>query len=232
MPVPRWSCDGRLLRVGGPDPLTLCRAYVNLPEHHRASPHELAFQSNAVINAVSIPSDYESFTSVSVTPSAAITGGRHVRNIDPDELSMNLVRVVVSHPSIEPLQSAATFIAHVISPYIHVPGYTRHEPFRRRSAIGDGPRRGRRQRRNQGSAMALNKNSLLSAYRRMSEIRAFEDRLHEENATGDIPGFIHLYSGQEAIAVGVCENLQDTDYIGSTHRGHGTASPRVATSTG
>lgn len=69
--------------------------------------------------------------------------------------------------------------------------------------------------------MALNKNSLLSAYRRMSEIRAFEDRLHEENATGDIPGFIHLYSGQEAIAVGVCENLQDTDYIGSTHRGHG-----------
>ncbi|MEN0133536.1 MAG: thiamine pyrophosphate-dependent dehydrogenase E1 component subunit alpha [Rhodococcus sp. (in: high G+C Gram-positive bacteria)] len=69
--------------------------------------------------------------------------------------------------------------------------------------------------------MALNKSALLSAYRRMSEIRAFEDRLHEENATGDIPGFIHLYSGQEAIAVGVCENLNDTDYIGSTHRGHG-----------
>jgi TPP-dependent pyruvate/acetoin dehydrogenase alpha subunit len=69
--------------------------------------------------------------------------------------------------------------------------------------------------------MALTKNALLSAYRKMTEIRAFEDRLHEENATGDIPGFIHLYSGQEAIAVGVCENLNDTDYIGSTHRGHG-----------
>ncbi|AHD21444.1 MULTISPECIES: thiamine pyrophosphate-dependent dehydrogenase E1 component subunit alpha [Rhodococcus] len=69
--------------------------------------------------------------------------------------------------------------------------------------------------------MALTKSALLSAYRKMTEIRAFEDRLHEENATGDIPGFIHLYSGQEAIAVGVCENLNDTDYIGSTHRGHG-----------
>jgi len=69
--------------------------------------------------------------------------------------------------------------------------------------------------------MALTKSALLIAYRKMTEIRAFEDRLHEENATGDIPGFIHLYSGQEAIAVGVCENLNDTDYIGSTHRGHG-----------
>ncbi|ROS44590.1 pyruvate dehydrogenase E1 component alpha subunit [Amycolatopsis thermoflava] len=69
--------------------------------------------------------------------------------------------------------------------------------------------------------MSLNRQALLRAYRRMSEIRAFEDRLHEENATGDIPGFIHLYSGQEAIAVGVCENLAPTDYIGSTHRGHG-----------
>lgn len=67
----------------------------------------------------------------------------------------------------------------------------------------------------------LNTSQLLQAYRRMSQIRAFEDRLHEENATGDIPGFIHLYSGQEAIAVGVCENLTDDDYIGSTHRGHG-----------
>lgn len=70
-------------------------------------------------------------------------------------------------------------------------------------------------------ALPLNKSQLLQAYRKMSQIRAFEDRLHEENATGDIPGFIHLYSGQEAIAVGVCENLNDDDYIGSTHRGHG-----------
>ncbi|MDA3630556.1 thiamine pyrophosphate-dependent dehydrogenase E1 component subunit alpha [Saccharopolyspora oryzae] len=69
--------------------------------------------------------------------------------------------------------------------------------------------------------MTMDKRALLGAYRKMSRIRAFEDRLHEENATGDIPGFIHLYSGQEAIAVGVCENLDDTDHIGSTHRGHG-----------
>jgi pyruvate dehydrogenase E1 component alpha subunit len=55
----------------------------------------------------------------------------------------------------------------------------------------------------------------------MREIREFEERLHTENTSGDIPGFIHLYTGEEAIAVGVCENLQQTDYIGSTHRGHG-----------
>ncbi|WP_269455352.1 thiamine pyrophosphate-dependent dehydrogenase E1 component subunit alpha, partial [Rhodococcus sp. EPR-134] len=67
----------------------------------------------------------------------------------------------------------------------------------------------------------MDRDALLKAYEKMSRIRAFEDRLHEENATGDIPGFIHLYSGQEAIAVGVCENLSDADYIGSTHRGHG-----------
>jgi len=62
---------------------------------------------------------------------------------------------------------------------------------------------------------------LLAAYQRMSEIRAFEDRLHTENLTGDIPGFIHLYAGEEAIAVGVCDNLRRSDYIASTHRGHG-----------
>jgi pyruvate dehydrogenase E1 component alpha subunit len=62
---------------------------------------------------------------------------------------------------------------------------------------------------------------LVGAYRRMSEIRAFEDRLHLENTTGDIPGFIHLYAGEEAIAVGVCDTLRYTDYIASTHRGHG-----------
>ncbi|MDY5784991.1 MULTISPECIES: thiamine pyrophosphate-dependent dehydrogenase E1 component subunit alpha [unclassified Corynebacterium] len=69
--------------------------------------------------------------------------------------------------------------------------------------------------------MALSKDQLLEAYTKMSQIRAFEDRLHKENLTGDIPGFIHLYAGEEAIAVGVCENLNDGDYIASTHRGHG-----------
>lgn len=69
--------------------------------------------------------------------------------------------------------------------------------------------------------MELNTQQLLKAYRKMREIREFEERLHTENTSGDIPGFIHLYTGEEAIAVGVCENLQQTDYIGSTHRGHG-----------
>jgi pyruvate dehydrogenase E1 component alpha subunit len=69
--------------------------------------------------------------------------------------------------------------------------------------------------------MSLSKKELLNAYRKMREIRDFEVRIHEENTTGDIPGFIHLYAGEEAIAVGVCENLTDADYIGSTHRGHG-----------
>lgn len=62
---------------------------------------------------------------------------------------------------------------------------------------------------------------LLRAYRQMKLIREFEERLHIEIATGEIPGFTHLYAGQEAIAVGVCDQLSDADYIVSTHRGHG-----------
>ncbi|MDI2090161.1 thiamine pyrophosphate-dependent dehydrogenase E1 component subunit alpha [Commensalibacter oyaizuii] len=69
--------------------------------------------------------------------------------------------------------------------------------------------------------MQLTEQQILKAYKKMRDIREFEDRLHEENTTGDIAGFIHLYSGEEAIAVGVCENLTDKDYITSTHRGHG-----------
>ncbi len=69
--------------------------------------------------------------------------------------------------------------------------------------------------------MSLTQEELLRAYRRMREIREFEERLHTENTSGDIPGFLHLYSGEEAVAVGVCENLSDADYIASTHRGHG-----------
>lgn len=62
---------------------------------------------------------------------------------------------------------------------------------------------------------------LLDVYRRMKTIREFEERLHVEIATGEIPGFTHLYAGQEAVAVGVCTDLTDEDYIVSTHRGHG-----------
>jgi pyruvate dehydrogenase E1 component alpha subunit len=62
---------------------------------------------------------------------------------------------------------------------------------------------------------------LLQAYRQMKTIREFEERLHTEIMTGEIAGFTHLYSGQEAVAVGVCEHLDEKDLIVSTHRGHG-----------
>jgi acetoin:2,6-dichlorophenolindophenol oxidoreductase subunit alpha len=55
----------------------------------------------------------------------------------------------------------------------------------------------------------------------MRAIREFEERVHTEFATGEIPGFVHLYAGEEASAVGVCRNLDDRDTIASTHRGHG-----------
>jgi pyruvate dehydrogenase E1 component alpha subunit len=55
----------------------------------------------------------------------------------------------------------------------------------------------------------------------MKIIREFEERLHIEFATGEIPGFVHLYAGEEAIAVGVCMHLNEHDKIASTHRGHG-----------
>jgi TPP-dependent pyruvate/acetoin dehydrogenase alpha subunit len=67
----------------------------------------------------------------------------------------------------------------------------------------------------------LKKEDLLKSYRIMREIREFEDRLHIEFATGKIPGFVHLYSGEEAVATAVCMHLTDEDRISSTHRGHG-----------
>ena len=69
--------------------------------------------------------------------------------------------------------------------------------------------------------MQLSREALLRAYRQMKVIREFEERLHVEIQTGEIAGFTHLYSGQEAVAVGVCELLGDDDKIVSTHRGHG-----------
>jgi pyruvate dehydrogenase E1 component alpha subunit len=69
--------------------------------------------------------------------------------------------------------------------------------------------------------MQLSRDALLDAYRRMATIREFEERLHEEIKSGEIPGFTHLYCGQEAAAVGVCAHLDDGDMIVSTHRGHG-----------
>jgi pyruvate dehydrogenase E1 component alpha subunit len=67
----------------------------------------------------------------------------------------------------------------------------------------------------------LTEKDLLSAYTMMRTIRAFEDRVHEEFASGDIPGFVHLYAGEEASATGVCMHLDERDAIASTHRGHG-----------
>ncbi len=61
----------------------------------------------------------------------------------------------------------------------------------------------------------------LRMYRQMWRIRVFEGHANELYLTGKMPGLTHLYSGQEAVAVGVCEALERTDYITSTHRGHG-----------
>ena len=69
----------------------------------------------------------------------------------------------------------------------------------------------------------LTKEQLLEAYRVMRTIREFEERLHREFATGEIPGFVHLYAGEEAIAAGVIAHLRPDDYVASTHRGHGHA---------
>jgi len=67
----------------------------------------------------------------------------------------------------------------------------------------------------------LTAEQLLHAYQVMRTIRAFEERLHVEFATGEIPGFVHLYAGEEASAAGVMAHLGDDDCIASNHRGHG-----------
>ena len=67
----------------------------------------------------------------------------------------------------------------------------------------------------------LSKADLLKAYRTMRTIREFEERLHTVFADGDIPGFVHLYAGEEASATGIMMHLNDNDRIASTHRGHG-----------
>jgi pyruvate dehydrogenase E1 component alpha subunit len=58
-------------------------------------------------------------------------------------------------------------------------------------------------------------------YKKMLAIRLFEEKVYELYGQNLVPGTIHLYAGQEAVAVGVCENLRKDDYIVSTHRGHG-----------
>lgn len=62
---------------------------------------------------------------------------------------------------------------------------------------------------------------MLWMYRKMVEIRQFEEAAGTLYQSGQLPGFLHLYIGEEATAVGVCAHLEDADYITSTHRGHG-----------
>jgi len=61
----------------------------------------------------------------------------------------------------------------------------------------------------------------LRMYRQMVAIRLFEGQVNELYTRALMPGLAHLYIGEEAVAVGVCEALERTDYITSTHRGHG-----------
>jgi pyruvate dehydrogenase E1 component alpha subunit len=61
----------------------------------------------------------------------------------------------------------------------------------------------------------------MEVLRQMMTIRAFDDKAGELFADGEIPGFVHLYIGEEAIAVGATAAIEDDDYLTSTHRGHG-----------
>src|SRR3972149_5182641 len=70
---------------------------------------------------------------------------------------------------------------------------------------------------------------LLHMYRQMLAIRLFEERANDLYTRALMPGLAHLYIGEEAIAVGMCEALDRSDYITSTHRGHGHCLAKGAT---
>lgn len=72
-----------------------------------------------------------------------------------------------------------------------------------------------------GNPFPQSREQLLQAYRTMRTIREFEERLHIDFGRGDIPGFVHLYAGEEAAGTGIMMHLKDGDRIASTHRGHG-----------
>jgi len=74
-----------------------------------------------------------------------------------------------------------------------------------------------------GAAEPKDMNLLLTLYREMLQLREFELKVQELYRRGLLPGFVHLYVGEEAVAVGVCSNLQPADLVYSTHRGHGHA---------
>jgi pyruvate dehydrogenase E1 component alpha subunit len=71
--------------------------------------------------------------------------------------------------------------------------------------------------------MATSQETLLELYRGMALIRGVEEELVRLFEAGEVPGFIHLSIGQEAVAVGVCSQLGTADTVASNHRGHGHA---------
>ena len=78
-------------------------------------------------------------------------------------------------------------------------------------------------------ALDIGKDKLLRLYQQMVAIRLFEERVNDLYTRALMPGLAHLYIGEEAIAVGVCEALRSDDYITSTHRGHGHCLVKGAT---
>ena len=69
--------------------------------------------------------------------------------------------------------------------------------------------------------MKLTKKNCIHLYREMLRLRRFEEHVRDLFAAGRLPGFVHLYLGEEAIAVGACAATNVDDYLTSTHRGHG-----------
>jgi len=68
---------------------------------------------------------------------------------------------------------------------------------------------------------SINTELLIKLYETMLKIRLFEEKVIEIFRKGELPGWLHTYIGEEAVATGVCINLTEKDYITSTHRGHG-----------
>src|SRR2546427_5924097 len=71
------------------------------------------------------------------------------------------------------------------------------------------------------AASGIGVDELIRMYSQMLAIRLFEERVNDLYTRALMPGLAHLYIGEEAVAVGICEALHRTDYITSTHRGHG-----------
>ena len=68
---------------------------------------------------------------------------------------------------------------------------------------------------------SVDREQWLHMYQQMSKIRAFEEGANQLYLSAKMPGLTHMYTGEEAVAVGDCEALRKDDYITNTHRGHG-----------